>query len=309
MKIVNDAIIKNFILKTVSLCIDLKYCIDKRRGLKCNKEDYKIVNLFYFKNFLRLPNLIKPNGYNEKIQLLKLVDRDPLIVKVVDKLGLKEFVKHEIGESYFPKTLRIGNTVNEVLSYPLPESFVIKTNHDSGSVFIVERQELIDETKLRYHLNLSLNAKYGVDQGEWPYAKIEPKVFIEEMLPLAQNGAPPPDYKFHCQSGELLWVQFIYDRGRKTKEIIVDSDGSEMGVNFDQNMESGIGFVKPKVWREMVSIAEKLSIPFRYVRVDLYLIGDKIYVGELTFHPLSGCYKSKGERVLGRMLTKVKQKK
>lgn len=41
----------------------------------------------------------------------------------------------------------------------------------------------------------------------------------------------------------------------------------------------------PCNFQEMKTIAEKLSSPFPFVRVDLYNIKGRIYFGELTFIP------------------------
>jgi len=38
----------------------------------------------------------------------------------------------------------------------------------------------------------------------------------------------------------------------------------------------------------MIELAEILGKPFDYIRVDLYLIDNNIYFGELTNYPMSG---------------------
>jgi hypothetical protein len=38
----------------------------------------------------------------------------------------------------------------------------------------------------------------------------------------------------------------------------------------------------------MVKVAEKLSSPFEFCRVDLYNVDGKIYLSELTFTPFAG---------------------
>jgi hypothetical protein len=48
---------------------------------------------------------------------------------------------------------------------------------------------------------------------------------------------------------------------------------------------------KPKNYKIMLELAEKLSEPFDYVRVDFYNIKGKIYFGELTHYPKSGILK------------------
>ena len=45
---------------------------------------------------------------------------------------------------------------------------------------------------------------------------------------------------------------------------------------------------KPKNFETMLELAEKLSKPFDYIRVDLYNLKGKIFIGELTHYPASG---------------------
>ena len=55
----------------------------------------------------------------------------------------------------------------------------------------------------------------------------------------------------------------------------------------------------------MISLAERLSVGFPFLRVDLYSINNKIYFGELTFYPASGFGNFKPESAdfkIGRFL-------
>lgn len=54
---------------------------------------------YRFKKFVGYScNLKKPRSFNEKIQWIKLHDRNPLYTKLTDKLLVKEFVVH-IGQN------------------------------------------------------------------------------------------------------------------------------------------------------------------------------------------------------------------
>ena len=39
----------------------------------------------------------------------------------------------------------------------------------------------------------------------------------------------------------------------------------------------------------MLEIASQIAKDFPFVRVDFYSVNNKIYIGELTFYPWSGC--------------------
>ena len=45
-------------------------------------------------------NLKNPQTFNEKLQWLKLYDRNPEYTKMVDKYEVREYIKEKIGEEY-----------------------------------------------------------------------------------------------------------------------------------------------------------------------------------------------------------------
>ena len=45
---------------------------------------------------------------------------------------------------------------------------------------------------------------------------------------------------------------------------------------------------RPKLLDEMLSLARRLAEPFYYVRIDLYVLQERIYIGEFTFTPEAG---------------------
>ena len=70
------------------------------------------------------------------------------------------------------------------------------------------------------------------------------------------------------------------------------------------NGESAIE--KPESLDLMLDICRKLSKDIPFVRVDLYLVKNKVYFGELTFYPASGFGRFEPEEwnsILGKMLT------
>lgn len=268
---------------------------------KSNKELYFIIHWLYWRYLRRFPNIVNPKDYNEKIQWLKLFDQSDLIIRCCDKLTLKEYVKNTVGENFYPATLKIYTDYNNINFESLPHQFVLKTTHDSGSVFLIKNKSNIDIKKIKANIKKSLNKIYGWRYGEWAYAYISPRFYVEEILN-SDSDAPPPDYKFHCVNGKVEWLQYIYDRGINTTEVIVLPDGTITPIHFDHNMQHGQSFVIPPNYDQMLSLAEKLSQPFKYVRVDMYNILGKIFVGEMTFYPLMGCYKGDGQVILGKKM-------
>lgn len=101
----------------------------------------------------------------------------------------------------------------------------------------------------------------------------------------------------------MAFEGYIYDRSTSfTKEVLVEPNGTVMPVVFDEYFQVGSGFDIPAQWNELLMVAETLSKPFKYVRVDLYIYNGSIRFGELTFSPRAGAYTGKGQALLGGLL-------
>ena len=263
---------------------------------------YRTLHEYYYKEMGRFPNLVACRDYNEKIQWLKLFDQDERTVLCSDKLGVREHIKERAGEKYMVRLYQVCNKYEEIDFDKLPDSFVIKANHDSGTVILVREKSRLDHGKTQRRIDAALRRVYGREKGEWAYALIQPKVLVEEFIDPA-SAKPPADYKFHCVDGTVRVLQYIYDRGFDTKEQMIKPDGNPAGYIFDHRFAPGDSFRKPDCWDEMISVAEALAQGFKYVRVDLYLSAEgKSYAGEMTFWPMAGCYHGDGQKHIGKLL-------
>ena len=73
-----------------------------------------------------------PKTYNEKINWLKLFDRNPLYTRLADKATVKDYVASRIGESYCIPTIGIYDSFEEINFNALPDKFVIKSTNGGG---------------------------------------------------------------------------------------------------------------------------------------------------------------------------------
>jgi len=250
----------------------------------------------------RFANLQHCQDFNDRIQWLKLFDQTVDHVRCSDKVGIRSYVQERVGSKYLTSLYQVTSCVEKIEWELLPNSFVIKTNHDSGTVILVRDKDALDKRAAKKRLETSLQNVYGVESGEWAYALIKPQILVEELIH-SNNDGLPADYKFHCVDGEIKWLQFIYDRGQNTKEVIVSRTGQPLDCQFDHKMVSTRDFRKPPDWENLCAVAEALAKGWKYVRIDLYLSGSRIYVGEMTFFPLEGCYRGAGQALLGQLLT------
>ncbi len=234
------------------------------------------------------PDLSNPKSFNEKLQWLKLNDRDVRYVNLVDKIEAKKIVSNIIGEEYIIPTLATYKTFEEIDFSSLPEKFVIKTNHDSGGVFICKNKNTLDLRKLENKIGKSLRHNYFYVGREWPYKMIKPRILVEELIENT-DSQDLPDYKFMCFNGKVRCCFICLDRRSKEGLCVNFYDRDWKLMPFSRHYPiKNTPVEKPKSYEKMIELAEKLAQGFRFVRVDFYNINGKIYFGELTLYPGNG---------------------
>ena len=242
-----------------------------------------------------------PRTFSEKIQWLKIYDRKSEYISMVDKLLVKEYVANLIGKEYIIPTLGVWKDPRSINWELLPNQFVLKTNHSGGSCGIIickDKSTLDIEAaikKLRY--SLDYDDIYSMFR-EWPYANITRCVMAEHLLSQSYPNAEKdlPDYKFFCFNGEPLYCQVIRDRHENETIDFYDMDWNHQDFVGLQTILSSKGILtngsedvpRPVCLEEMKDICRKLSFNIPFVRIDLYVIDDKVYFGEMTFYPASG---------------------
>ena len=90
-----------------------------------------------------------PKTFNEKLQWLKLHDRKPEYVLMVDKYAAKHYVEKRIGEGYTIPTLGVYDSFAQIDFDALPNQFVLKVTHDSGGLVICKDKKLLDKEAAR----------------------------------------------------------------------------------------------------------------------------------------------------------------
>jgi hypothetical protein len=266
-----------------------------------HKKLYLKIHRSYWRKMHVLPDLVTNEGLGEKILWLELFDQDPRKVVCADKLAVRDVIRQQLGDGYLPELYQTARTFAELDLARLPDSFVLKANHDCGSVFIVRNKDELDAAAVGETIDRALKRPYGYELGEWHYLYIPPRVFAEALLQDQQTEVLD-DYKFFCANGRVICCQYFYDRGPNTKVQIIDRDGNVTDHWISPKTRvRGNKFRKPPVWDEMISVTERLASGFKMVRVDLYLVNGRVYVGEFTFTPMSGHYHGDGNERLGQL--------
>ena len=235
------------------------------------------------------PNLTSPNTFNEKLQWLKLHDLNPRYTGLVDKVTAKDLVAGQIGrKDIVIPTYGVWQRFDDIDFDSLPDRFVLKTNHDSGCVYVCRDKSKIDKRKLRGKFEKSLACNYFYVAREWPYKSISRCIMAEKFIQEASGGLT--DYKFFCFNGFVDCVMICLDRHLgDTKFYFFDKEWNFLRLN-ERGLAEPEGFTlpKPEGIDEMFAIASELSKGFPFVRVDLYNVDGKIYFGEMTYYPDGG---------------------
>lgn len=232
-------------------------------------------------------NLKNPKTFNEKLQWLKLYDRNPLYTKLVDKYEVKDYVANIIGKEHVIPTIGVYDSFDDINFEKLPKQFVIKCTHDSGGLVIVKDKNKLDIEKAKKKINKSLKKNYYYCGREWPYKNVKPRIIIEKYME-DNKTKELRDYKFFCFDGIPKFMFLATDRQKnQTKFNFYDMNFNLLP--FTQGHPNDLRkILKPEKFDEMVALSKKLSVNIPHVRVDFYEINGKVYFGEMTFYHYSG---------------------
>ena len=255
------------------------------------RRDIYITKRKYFRIFGREINLENPETLNEKIQWLKLNNRESFHTICADKLAAREIWK-SFGEEHLIPLLFYTYDWKAITYDRIPEvPCIIKCNTGCGQYEIIRNKEKVDISKLQQKCRRWLVGNYYYKSQEWQYKNIKPCILVEKLL-LDKNGHIPNDYKLHFINGELQFVYCSIDREGKNYRSIYSPEWKRINMEWVER-ESHRGMVGddiacPESFGDMVSIGIQIAQKFKYVRVDFYDVDGKMYYGEITLHHGSG---------------------
>lgn len=233
------------------------------------------------------PDFVNPTTFNEKVNHRKFYcyERGSDFVRCADKLLVRYYVAEKVGSDILIPLVATFDSVDIDALKLLGSDVVIKTTHDSGTVFLANQDGYIDIKTVGKKLKKALKRDYGEEVSEWWYSEITPKIIVEKRLP-SSPGSVPEDYKFHVfrrEDGYKIILQCDYDRFASHNRSFYDEGGLALDYTSKKpNFGRPCQLEQADLIR-MVDIAKKLAANFTYVRVDLYCIDGQIYFGELTF--------------------------
>ncbi len=260
-----------------------RYCLKNHPNIMSDRFFLKVA----WKQFMGYElDLDNPQTFNEKLQWLKLHDRNPLYTLLVDKYLVKEWIGEKIGKEHLIPTLAIYRSINDICIDELPNQFVLKCNHDSGSTVICKDKALFDFDLYKKRLESSLKKNYYWVAREWPYKDIRRVIMAEPLL----SGSDVKDYKIYCFEGKPFMLLVVSERFTDKNGPYFDYfdlNGNALPIRWG-GPNSPQRVVLPKAIDEMFEMATILSRNLHHVRIDFFCIKEHIYFGEYTFFDSAG---------------------
>lgn len=232
-------------------------------------------------------DLENPRTYNEKLQWLKLYDRNPLYPQIVDKYRAKVYVASLIGEEYIIPTLGVYDSFEKINFEELPEQFVLKCTHDSGSIYICRDKTCLDRARAEHVLKRGLKKNPVRFGREWPYGHVQPRIIAEQYME-DESRQELKDYKIFVFSGKAALIQVDYGRFSRHMRNLYSLDWEYVDASITYPSDPEHVIPKPEKLELMIELAERLAQKLPHVRVDFYSIESKIYFGEMTLYHGAG---------------------
>lgn len=250
--------------------------------------DKKYIGFIYKNSIGKKLNLHDPQTFNEKLQWLKLYDRNPNYCGYVDKCEVKNYIANILGVEYVVPTIGVWDRFENIDFDKLPAQFVLKCTHDSGSTIICHDKKTFDFKSAKKKLTKKIRSNLFWHGREWPYKNVRPRIIAEQYMEDTKTSELR-DYKFFCFNGEVKCFKVDFDRFVSHRANYYDTNGKLLRFgekvcppDFKREIEMPINLDL------MLELAKKLSNGIPFVRVDFYEVNGKVYFGELTFYPASG---------------------
>lgn len=265
---------------------DVRQMINSRKSLQSIE---KKIGKEYLKTHGRELNWDDPKAYTEKISVAKIYNASEDKTRLTDKYLVRSWIKDKIGEKYLIPLYGVYEKFEDIDFNMLEKKngFVLKCNHDCGSTTIIRPGETINKKMLKKKFDHLLKMNYAYVSFEEHYKTIKPLILAEKLM----CDGKLKDYKFLCFNGVAQYCWVDVDRFSNDHRRNIYDKNWNLQPFYQRYRATDYQLPRPKNYKKMIEIAEKLSRGFDHVRVDLYDVEDKIYFGEMTFTNGSGLEK------------------
>lgn len=255
----------------------------------------KIAKLKFWYTTHHWPNFDNPRDINEKINWMKFYGDTSLWPLLADKYRVREYVKECGLEDSLVPIIGKWDSVDDIDWNILPQQFVMKCNNGSGDVIICKDKKSLNIEETKKHFKKCLNKKFGSRSGEPHYAHIKPCIIAEKLLDASTqpcNSSSLVDYKIWVFDGKPMFVWCTWNReGYHANVALFDMNWEfhpEWSVWTNHYIKPEKLIPKPECFNQLIEIAGRLSKGLPAARIDLYVINNHVYFGEITMTSNAG---------------------
>lgn len=226
-----------------------------------------------------------PRSFSEKMQWLKVHDRDPRKSTLSDKLAVREVIAREVGEEVLPRVYRSWDSADDIDFTGITEPFLLKCNNGSGMMLRVQDPTSADMDEIRAKAANWLSCDFASRFFEMHYAQIKPRVYAEEWIDDIEW-----EYQAWCFSGKIEFVAAIQNPHGTNKKQFFSPTWERLP--FVSSLPEYEGVVaRPDTLPQILEYSERLAKDFVFVRVDWYGTGHGLMFSEMSFTPAYGIVK------------------
>ena len=267
----------------------IKYAL-MRTGRKMNirkfAPDWFITLLRYRKKHGRLPRLVRPQSFNDKVLHRILFDRRAVLTQLADKAAVRSYVEARLTNCFLPEHYYVTDDPETIPFDQFPDRFVVKATHGSGWVQIVTDKSTLDRAALIQTCRWWLSQSYYEFNREWPYKHIKPRIVVEQFIDDGTGNAPS-DYKLFVFNGAVEMIQVDTGRFTDHHRRLYSRAWEKLPALFEYDDIVGEVPAPPHL-EQMIAAAETLGRDLDFIRADFYDTPDGLYFGELTTTPEAG---------------------
>jgi hypothetical protein len=255
------------------------------RALARPLSDSAYLHLAHWLYYRRWPDYRHPRTLQEHIHAYLLRCRDPALVMLADKVAVRDYITHTLGPGHTVPLLGVWRHQNEVPLASLPYPLALKPSHLSGRVLLLSAHRPADQARHRERMRSWLRRDHSRISREWFYSKIPPRLIAEPLLQ-DESGGVPPDLKAYVIGGRVRYFQVDGGRFTRPTRNLYGPDWQLLPART--SVPRHRPEPPPRGLPHLVEIAERLAAPFEFMRVDFYVLGNRVLVGELTSSPGAG---------------------
>ena len=236
----------------------------------------------------RLPVLLWPRRYTDKMQWRKLFELEPVFAILSDKLATRDYVAARIGAGRQAPLLWAGDDPDAIPFDRLVPPYVLKSSHGCGQTITVAEGAAVDRLAVRATASCWLAHCHGSTMCEPGYINVPRRIMVERAV-TAPDGAPLTEPRIFVFNGraEIIQTTIALGRGHLRTAAFHSRDWERLPIRLVSRPDP-IPPPRPGRLDEMLAVAECLGAGLSHCRVDFFDGGDTFTVGEVTLYCWSG---------------------